>query len=142
MNLVEGGIHRVEVAEHVGGEHSIEGLVRQRKGLTHGHQKVRRVVECQHLWRRIKCHHLAVPEYLVGGTGSRTQVEEPATRKAIDRCPPPRLIPPERQDPVQPVVAPAMSAKTSPLDMVGRCARTTGREILSTVGQVVPGPTQ
>ena len=56
------------------------------------------VVESKHLRRRVKGHHLAAGEDLVGGSGPGAEVEDLPPGKLHDCTLPPGLVSSERQN--------------------------------------------
>ncbi len=104
-DLRQGLRNRGEVAEHVGGEDAVEGLVTEREELADRHHSQVDLVEGEHLRNRVDGHHLPSSEHGVGRPGPRSQVQHPAGGQFPGARPSPGLLAAQRQQPVEQVVA-------------------------------------
>ena len=98
MDLGQCRFDRLEVPEHIRRQDGVEGSVLEREALANTHNPMVSVVEGKHLRRRVKSHHLAAGEDLVGGSGPGAEVEDPPPGKLLNRTLPPGLVSSKRQN--------------------------------------------
>lgn len=105
LDLGESLRNRRQVAEHVGGEDTVEGAVAERKLFSDPGHPVTNGAQAQHLDDGVQGDHLPLPEHLLGGSRATSQVEDQAGREMLGPRSPPFLFVSERQHPIDAVVS-------------------------------------
>lgn len=110
-------LDRTEIAEYVSREDAIERPVGERKVLSRANDSEPDRAEIEHSLLRVEGNYFPGAEDRCCSAGARTQIEHTALREMGCASTSPLLFLPERQDPVQEVVACGDSAEVGAQDL-------------------------